>query len=162
MTWMVSVVTNTATVSAPADTKRSRLAASAPMSAASISGAAAAVEGRRTVDGGAGGVHHSRSRQRPDTRYGAASARPPDGPAWRVRSPRTNHLEEFMAEEVAFGDAGAGKLRSFGVGLFLTVITLGIYYWFWYYLVNDELKDIGVARGDQKLAGSSPALRWRR
>jgi hypothetical protein len=62
-----------------------------------------------------------------------------------------------MAEEVVFGDAGAGKLRSFGVGLFLTVITLGIYYWFWYYLVNDELKDIGVARDDQKLAGSSPA-----
>lgn len=63
-----------------------------------------------------------------------------------------------MAQEVEFGDGGAGKIRSFGVGLLLTIITLGIYYFFWYYLVNDELKDVGVARGDRKLAESSPAL----
>ncbi len=62
-----------------------------------------------------------------------------------------------MAQEVEFGDGGAGKIRSFGVGLGLAIITLGIYYWFWYYLVNDELKDIGVSRGDAKLAQSSPA-----
>lgn len=62
-----------------------------------------------------------------------------------------------MAQEVEFGDGGGGKVRSFGVGLLLTIVTLGIYYWFWYYLVNDELKDIGRSRGDQGLATSSPA-----
>ena len=63
-----------------------------------------------------------------------------------------------MAQEVQFGDGGAGKIRSFPVGLLLTIITFGIYYYFWYYLVNDELKDIGVSRGDQKLATSSPGM----
>lgn len=63
-----------------------------------------------------------------------------------------------MAQEVEFGNGGAGKIRSFWVGLGLTVVTLGIYYWFWYYLVNDELKDIGAAKGDQNLGQSSPAM----
>lgn len=62
-----------------------------------------------------------------------------------------------MAQEVEFGDGGAGKIRSFPVGFLLAIVTLGIYYWFWYYVVNDELKDIGVSRNDQKLAQSSPA-----
>jgi hypothetical protein len=62
-----------------------------------------------------------------------------------------------VAQAVQFSDAGAGKIRSFAVGLGLTVITFGIYYFCWYYLVNDELKDVGIARGDQKLAQSSPA-----
>lgn len=61
-----------------------------------------------------------------------------------------------MAQEVEFGDGGAGKIRSFGVGLGLTIITFGFYYFFWYYFVNDELKDIGVSRNDQKLGQSSP------
>jgi hypothetical protein len=65
--------------------------------------------------------------------------------------------QSTMAREVEFGNGGAGKIRSFWTGLGLTIITLGIYYWFWYYAVNDELKDIGIARGDQNLAGSSPA-----
>src|ERR1700761_1003318 len=79
----------------------------------------------------------------------------------RVRSRAFNNRlggETHMAQEVQFGDGGAGKIRSFWVGLLLTVVTFGIYYWFWYYLVNDELKDIGVARRDQKLADSSPAM----
>lgn len=49
-------------------------------------------------------------------------------------------------------------MRSFWVGFGLTIITLGIYYWFWYYFVNDELKDIGISRGDPKLSQSSPGL----
>jgi hypothetical protein len=61
-----------------------------------------------------------------------------------------------MAQEVEFGDGGAGKIRSFGVGFGLAIITLGFYYWFWYYFVNDELKDIGVSRSDPKLGQSSP------
>jgi hypothetical protein len=61
-----------------------------------------------------------------------------------------------VAHEVEFGSGGSGKIRSFGVGLLLTVITLGVYYFCWYYFVNDELKDIGAANGDQNLAQSSP------
>lgn len=63
-----------------------------------------------------------------------------------------------MAQEVQFGNGGIGKVRSFWVGLGLAVITFGIYYYVWYYLINDELKDIGSAKGDQNLASSSPAM----
>jgi len=62
-----------------------------------------------------------------------------------------------MAQEIEFGTGGVGKIRSFWVGFGLSVITLGIYYYFWWYLINDELKDIGAAKGDQNLAQSSPA-----
>ncbi len=61
-----------------------------------------------------------------------------------------------MAREVEFADGDTGKVRNFGVGLLLYVITLGMYYWFWYYLVNDELKDIGVSVKDPKLSTTSP------
>lgn len=63
-----------------------------------------------------------------------------------------------MAQEVEFGRGAAGKIRSFWVGLGLVVVTLGIYYYFWYYFVNDELKDVGIAGDDQNLAHSSPAM----
>lgn len=62
-----------------------------------------------------------------------------------------------MAQEVDFGKGGTGKIRSFWVGLGLTVLTFGIYYFCWYYFVNDELKDVGIAHDDQNLAQSSPA-----
>ena len=61
-----------------------------------------------------------------------------------------------MAHEVEFADGDTGKVRSFGVGMVLYVITLGMYYWFWYYLLNDELKDIGVSVRDPKLSDSRP------
>ena len=63
-----------------------------------------------------------------------------------------------MAQEVEFGNGAAGKIRSFWVGFGLTVITLGIYGLCWYYFVNDELKDVGIAKDDQNLAHSSPAM----
>jgi hypothetical protein len=63
-----------------------------------------------------------------------------------------------MAQEVEFGKGGEGKIRSFLVGLCLTIVTLGIYAFCWYYFVNDELKDIGLAKDDQNLGQSSPAL----
>lgn len=62
-----------------------------------------------------------------------------------------------MAQEVQIGQAGTGRVRSFAVGLGLTVITFSIYYFFWYYLLNDELKDVGIEHDDEKLAQSSPA-----
>jgi hypothetical protein len=61
-----------------------------------------------------------------------------------------------MAQEVEFGRGGSGKIRSFWVGFGLTIITLGIYSPCWYYFVNDELKDIGIAEDDQNLGQSSP------
>jgi Domain of unknown function (DUF4234) len=63
-----------------------------------------------------------------------------------------------MAQEVEFGNGAAGKIRSFWVGFGLTIITLGIYYFCWYYFVNDELKDVGIDKDDQNLAHSSPAM----
>lgn len=61
-----------------------------------------------------------------------------------------------MAEEIELGKGGLGKIRSFWVGFGLTIITLGIYYLCWYYFVNDELKDIGIANDDGNLSQSSP------
>jgi hypothetical protein len=63
-----------------------------------------------------------------------------------------------MAQEVEFPKGGEGKIRSFWVGLGLTILTLSIYYFCWYYFVNDELKDIGQAYDDGNLSQSSPAM----
>lgn len=63
-----------------------------------------------------------------------------------------------MAQEVDIGPGATGKIRSFWMGFFLTVVTFGIYAFCWYYFVNDELKDIGAERDDQSLATSSPAM----
>jgi drug/metabolite transporter (DMT)-like permease len=63
-----------------------------------------------------------------------------------------------MAQEVEFGNGAVGKIRSFWVGFGLTILTLGIYYFCWYYFVNDELKDVGIDKDDQNLAHSSPAM----
>jgi hypothetical protein len=61
-----------------------------------------------------------------------------------------------VSSEIQFGEGGAGKVRSFGKGLCLSIVTFGVYFWFWYYLVNDELKDVGMARKDRKLSDSNP------
>jgi hypothetical protein len=63
-----------------------------------------------------------------------------------------------MAQEVEFGKGGEGKIRSFWVGLGLTAVTLSIYGFCWYYFVNNELKDVGLAKEDQNLGQSSPAM----
>jgi hypothetical protein len=63
-----------------------------------------------------------------------------------------------VAQEVEFTKGGEGKVRSFAIGAGLTIITLGIYAPCWYYLVNDELRDIGREKNDEGLAQSSPAL----
>lgn len=61
-----------------------------------------------------------------------------------------------MAEELQIaGTPARAKLRNpLGV-IGLTLITLGIYYFFWYYKVNREMKDIGEARGTEE-CGTSP------
>ena len=63
-----------------------------------------------------------------------------------------------MAQEVTFGKGGEGKVRSFWVGLGLVIVTFGIYAPCWYYFVNNELKDVGIAKEDQNLGQSSPAM----
>ncbi len=63
-----------------------------------------------------------------------------------------------MAQEVEFGKGGEGKIRSFWVGVGLTVLTLGVYGACWYYFVNNELKDIGIAKDDQNLGQSNPSM----
>jgi hypothetical protein len=53
-----------------------------------------------------------------------------------------------MAEEVAIaGTASRAKLRNpLGV-VGLSIITIGIYYVFWWYFINREMRDFGRARG---------------
>jgi hypothetical protein len=53
-----------------------------------------------------------------------------------------------MAEEIAIANSGErAKLRNpLGV-VGLSIITLGIYYWFWWYFINREMRDLGRARG---------------
>lgn len=63
-----------------------------------------------------------------------------------------------MAQEVEFGKGGEGKIRSFWVGAGLVIITLSIYAFCWYYFVNNELKDVGLAKDDQNLGQSSPTM----
>ena len=53
-----------------------------------------------------------------------------------------------MAEEVAIAGTGStAKLRNpLGV-VGLSIITIGIYYVFWWYFINREMRDLGRARG---------------
>jgi hypothetical protein len=52
-----------------------------------------------------------------------------------------------MAEEVAIaGTSSRAKLRNpLGV-VGLSIITIGIYYIFWWYFINREMRDLGRAR----------------
>ncbi len=61
-----------------------------------------------------------------------------------------------MAEQLAItGTAATAKIRNpLGV-IGLTLITFGIYYFFWYYFVNREMKDLGQSRGTDE-CGASP------
>ena len=61
-----------------------------------------------------------------------------------------------MAEVVPItGTPATAKIRNpLGV-IGLTLITLGIYYFFWYYFVNREMKDLGESRGTDE-CGESP------
>lgn len=63
-----------------------------------------------------------------------------------------------MAQTVVLGQGANGKVRSFWAGFGLSVITLGIYGYFWYFMVNDELKKVGLAKGDEKLGNSEPGM----
>jgi Domain of unknown function (DUF4234) len=61
-----------------------------------------------------------------------------------------------MAAEVQIANTGStAKTRDpLGVAL-LTLVTLGIYFFVWYYQVNREMSDLGRARGTDEL-GDNP------
>ena len=53
-----------------------------------------------------------------------------------------------MAEEVAIAGApSTAKLRNPWAVVGLSFITLGIYYFCWWYFINREMRDLGRARG---------------
>src|SRR6478735_9947968 len=61
-----------------------------------------------------------------------------------------------MAEEIQIaGTPATAKIRSPWAAALLPIITLGIYYFVWYYKINREMKDLGQARGSDEL-GDSP------
>jgi hypothetical protein len=61
-----------------------------------------------------------------------------------------------MAEEVTIQGAGSSaKIRNPLAVVALGIVTLGIYFFFWYYFVNRELKDFGQAHGTEE-CGTSP------
>ena len=53
-----------------------------------------------------------------------------------------------MAEEVALGGTGSTAKLRHPVGVVgLSIITVGVYYVFWWYFINREMRDFGRARG---------------
>jgi hypothetical protein len=50
------------------------------------------------------------------------------------------------------------KVRDIWVVVLLTVVTLGIYSFFWYYYLNRELRDFGRVYQDPELAKEDPAV----
>jgi hypothetical protein len=61
-----------------------------------------------------------------------------------------------LAERVRVG-SGDAKIRNLWIVALLLIVTFGIYYLFWYYLIKRELRDFGAAQ-DRTLASISPAL----
>ena len=63
-----------------------------------------------------------------------------------------------MADEIAIANSGErAKLRNpLGV-VGLSLITLGIYYIFWWYFINREMADLGRANNEPKL-GDNPVM----
>jgi hypothetical protein len=63
-----------------------------------------------------------------------------------------------MAEEIAIrGSNYPAKQRNGLAPLGLSIITIGIYYFVWYFKVNKELAELGKARGTDEL-GDSPGM----
>ncbi len=50
------------------------------------------------------------------------------------------------------------RVREPDTVFLLTLVTLGVYGWFWYYRINCEMRDYGAAHGDEQLAASRPGL----
>jgi actin-like ATPase involved in cell morphogenesis len=100
----------------------------------------------------------------PKARQAKPPAAPPAPPAPQaaVAVQRPLEIDPFrlrLPGRVNFGSTGRAKIRAASTGNLLSVLTLGVYLWFWWYFINSELRDIGreVRPGDPDLAASSPA-----
>src|SRR3954464_7160953 len=61
-----------------------------------------------------------------------------------------------MAQEIQnAGTQAKAKIRSPWAVALLPFVTLGLYFWFWYYYINREMADLGRAKGTEEL-GDSP------
>jgi hypothetical protein len=62
-----------------------------------------------------------------------------------------------MAEQVVIpGSDYPAKIRSLWAVALLPLVTLGIYFFVWYYKVNKEMASLGRARGRSRELGDSP------
>ena len=62
-----------------------------------------------------------------------------------------------MAEQVAIpGSDYEAKIRSLWAVALLPLVTLGIYFFVWYYKINKEMASLGRARGRSRELGDSP------
>src|SRR5437763_11692050 len=62
-----------------------------------------------------------------------------------------------MATEVQIaGTPATAKIRSIFWVPILSIVTIGIYYFVWYYKINREMRDLGRARGAEEDLGDSP------
>lgn len=61
-----------------------------------------------------------------------------------------------MAQEVRLqGTEGTAKIRNLWAVALLPIITIAIYYFYWWYQINRELRDFGRAKNTDEL-GTSP------
>jgi hypothetical protein len=61
-----------------------------------------------------------------------------------------------VAREVRIqGTEGTAKIRSLWAVALLPIITIGIYFFFWWYFIHRELRDLGRAKNTNEL-GDSP------
>ena len=61
-----------------------------------------------------------------------------------------------MAREIRIpGSEGTAKIRSLWAVALLPIITIGIYFFFWWYFIHRELRDLGRAKNTNEL-GDSP------
>src|SRR5947199_9611424 len=62
-----------------------------------------------------------------------------------------------MATEVQIaGGPATAKIRSIWAVPILSIVTIGIYFFFWYFYINREMRDLGRARGAEEELGDSP------
>jgi hypothetical protein len=61
-----------------------------------------------------------------------------------------------MSPGSAAANSAPARIRSPWLVFGLTVLTLGVYWFAWYYLINRELRDFGRRRGGEGLAKSDP------
>ena len=63
-----------------------------------------------------------------------------------------------MAQTIQIAGAGASaKIRSPVAVAILSIVTLGIYVFFWWYFINREMADYGRAKGTEEL-GTNPGM----